>query len=618
MTQAPKASKRPKSHGVGGLLVFLFGAAAGVAAGVYWHQPISRQVREWTGAKTVEVPAPTGSASAPVEKQLWTCGMHPQVIQDHPGDCPICHMKLTPMDSGASAGGAGSSEAAGTITIDGAVQQNMALRTAQVVEGVLARSVRAPGTVVEPEPGSVDITLRVMGWIQTLYANTDGMAVKKGDPLFDLYSPDLRLAIEELIAARKSRDAIAEGDTTVRSMGESLVTAAEARLEVLGLTREQIADFGSMERAPATVTILSPVNGHVLDKAEVFTGSAVEAGQRVLRLGQREVMWLDARVPERFVGAIETGRKVVARVDAYAGRLFEGEVLFVHPHLDEMTRTALVRLALPNPDLLLRRGMYASVEFSAEPRPGVVLAPREAIIDSGESRVAFVVTEAGKFEPRKVEVGLTGDDGMVEIVSGLSAGERVVSSGQFLVDSESRLREAIQKFLSAGAGGVSKPRPTPPPTGAPTALTQADAEKVEAAAGAYLAIAEELGAEQAEETPVSVDALVAALGAVDAAGMPAPARRLGAEARKSAEAMKGLTIEKQREAFKALSVKMIALLEGVTPGPDAPQLFVVHCPMAPGDWVQRTEEVANPYYATEMKECGEVVRPIRGRGEDRK
>lgn len=626
------ASPAPTARrGRSGSFVFLLlFTAGGIYAGMRWHTTFERWLMPSAGGDTAAAASARESGKpADGNKRLWTCGMHPQVIQDHPGDCPICHMKLTPLvtgnDAGESSAGAGAGTA-GAVVIDPAVVQNMGVRTAVVTEGPLQQTVRATAILAEPEPGRRDINLRVSGWIQTLYANTDGMAVKKGDPLFDLYSPDLRLAIEELITARKSADRT--GQEAGGSLGQTsaaLIAASELRLQTLGLSAEQIAELGGMEHAPAVVTFLSPIDGHVVEKAMVYNGSAVMAGQLVLRLADRSTMWFEARVPEGSIGRVRVGQRAVARVNALPGQTFEGEVVFVHPHLDEMTRTALVRMAMPNPDGVLRSAMYAIADIDVGSADSVTLIPREAVIDTGEKQLVFVSTGKGRFEPRNVAIGLSGEQGLVEVRSGLKAGESVVSSGQFLIDSESRLREAIAKFLAQknaprAAPGPSSAAPTPPglaPTHstAPIALSPAAQARVDAIVSAYLVLAESLGAVQKDATPLKPGDLVAAIHALHAEVSGPEATRLVSEAAKAAESLMGKPIDRQREAFKSVSAAVIALIDAMPPSARvAESLFVLNCPMAKADWLQRKADVANPYYADDMKECGSVVRPVAPKG----
>ncbi len=572
------------------LLIALIGAVVG---GAYWHEPILRALGRGAPA----------ASEKPSAGQLWTCGMHPQVIQDHPGECPICHMKLTPMVGGA-AGGNDSTGAPGSVVIDPVVVQNMGVRTVPVTRGLLARHVRAAGSIVEPETGRTDISLRVSGWIEKLHAGTEGMVVRRGEPLFDLYSPDLRLAIEELIAARRAGGLDSTG--AMKGAGEALVGAARRRLQTLGLSADQIERMGALENAPEVVTISSPIDGVVVEKAGVYTGSAVVAGQMVMRLADRSTMWVEARVPEGMLGRVAIGQHAIVRVDALDGRAIGGEVVFVHPNLDEMTRTAIVRMGVPNPDGLLRSGMYGVVEIDAGSSAEVTIVPREAIIDSGESRIVFVSQGHGRFEPRRVTLGERGDGGMVEVESGLAPGEMVVASGQFLLDSESRLREAVAKFLTGA---------TEPPPASAGARREVDAsvssDVIDKVVAEYLGVVEPLGEEKPETPPARVDGLLGAIDALARRAEGADAGRLAAQARDAVGALRGQTTQRQRELLKPASAAIIAIVDAMAPSRAlASDLYVAHCPMVDAQWIQRSTTLANPYYAEDMKECGTIERAL--------
>ena len=594
--------------------------------------------------------------------QLWTCGMHPQVIQDHPGTCPICHMELTPLRTDADAEASSGERtvkywwdpmmnppyisdqpgkspmgmdlvpvyedevmAGPAVTIDPVVVQNMGVRTAPVERASIQQQIRAVGYLEEPEPLHRDVNLRVSGWIEKLYADTDGMPIEKGQPLFELYSPEIQVAVEELIAARKSLEAV--GDEQAKRVAQTLYQATARKLELWGLDKAQVEQLAKRDRAPGTVTFAAPIGGHLTEK-RVYEGAGVEAGMMVMRLADRNRMWVDAQVYEQQLPLVQIGAKARATVVSEPGKVLEGEVIFIHPHIDPMTRTALIRVQIPNEDYRLRQGMYATVDILAEPPPPAPVVPREAIIDTGTRQIAFVALGGGRFEPREVKLGLSGDDGLVQVLSGLAPGEQVVTSGQFLLDSESRLKEAIQKHLSAkrvGAQSAPPPAaqaqrhaPRPPetsavaPTAAPSGLL--DVPHVDEIAVAYLEVAQALGARQQADNPIGVDRLVdVARKSVEHATDEGKA--LAAAVLKAAEGMKGKPIADQRRAFQPLSDAVIALLERSPQSKAvANELYVVHCPMAfddaGADWVQSVPQVANPYYATQMKSCGEVTRTI--------
>ncbi|MFN2427392.1 MAG: efflux RND transporter periplasmic adaptor subunit [Candidatus Binatia bacterium] len=406
---------------------------------------------------SVAIAEDNGAAKPSAGAQLWTCGMHPQVIQDHPGECPICHMELTPLGNEASE----ASSAGSVVHIDPVVVQNMGVRTARAVEGPLRREVRVAGFVEEAQPLIHDVSLRVSGWIRRLHAHTEGLHVKRGDPLFELYSPDIQVAAEELIALRKRRES-SPGDSTL----QQLWRATMRKLSLMGLDDSEVARLAGMDRAPDSVTFRSPLSGEVTEKP-VVEGSAVAVGEKVLRIVDHSTVWIDASVYEQDIALVSIGQQAEARVAAHADRTYTGEVVFIHPHLDETTRTASVRMAVVNPSLELRPGMFATVVLTGELAPSAVLVPSESVIDTGDRQVTFVVGEkAGHFEPRRVKTGWTAEGGNVQILEGLVAGEEVVVSGQFLLDAESRLQDALRKFIAQRSSPGSPQGAAPTPSGA--------------------------------------------------------------------------------------------------------------------------------------------------------
>ena len=587
-----------KGRGLGVAAALVVVAALALAAGVRWHGRIAPMLG-WA--------ADPAKPAADGRKQLWTCSMHPQVIREEPGLCPICHMQLTPLKT-EPAGGA---HADHEVVIDPAVVQNMGVRTETVGLGVLDSGVEAVGTLMEREPDLVDINLRVSGWIEHLYANTDGMEVRKGEPLFDLYSPDLSQAIEELIAARRESERASQAGEEVRQIAGSLREAARAKLLRLGLAAAEIEALGALDVAPRIVTFVSPRSGHVRDKMNLDNGSEVKVGQRVLRIVDPSVLWVEARVYERDLGRIRIGQRAEARIDAYPGETFTGLVSFIHPHLDETTRAGVVRINVANEISKLREGMFASVRIRTDPGPEALLAPREAVIDTGERRIVFVALGDGRFEPRLVSVGVESGDGRVQILRGLSPGDHVVVSGQFLLDSESRLREAVRKFAPGPAPTSTAPSPVP---AAPAPL--AFLSRLDAVFSSYLAMSQALGKVQESTDPLDPAGLVAAARALQGAAAAEQDRSLAAAVQAAAQALAGQKLDEQRERFKPLGVAMLHLAEARPPTTRvAPQLYHMHCPMAPGDWLQVSDAIANPFYPEDMKECGEIVKMIPARAE---
>ncbi len=527
-------------------------------------------------------------ASGAAEKQeLWTCSMHPQVLQDHPGMCPICHMELTPLRSRSH--GAADSSHAGNITIDPVVTQNMGIRTTLAREGEVRRSVRAAGTLDEAEPNLRDVSARVSGWVSKLHANAEGVHVRRGEPLLELTSPEIQVAVDELIATRE---------------GDSLHAMARRKLALFGVDEEEIDRLAALDRAPSSFVLRSPIAGDVVEKL-VVEGASVAPGDRLFRVVDHGTLWLEARVFERDLPFVKMGAAARAEVASRPGESFAGRVLFIHPHVDVSTRAAMVRLVVPNASRALKPGMEANVEIEGEAVGSSVLAPREAILDTGTRQVAFVAMGEGRFEPRVVRMGLEGEDGWVQVLDGIAAGEAVVTSGQFLLDSESRVREAIEKYRPGSAPGSTDTAVSP------KAAMRAASPHGDAILEEYLRIAGTLGAVETKAEPVDPGQLANAAHELAAEEERGDGAMLARRVERAAKALAKKSLAEQRELFKELSDAVIAFAQARPPSRDVTaQLYVMRCPMAPGRWLQREEKLANPYYATSMKQCGSIVATI--------
>jgi len=373
-------------------------------------------------------------------KTLYTCGMHPQVIQDHPGNCPICGMKLTPIRSGAGTdtNAAGSS----AIAVDAATRQNMNLRTATVEAGPLRKTIRTVGTIDYNETAMADVTTRYKGWIEKLDVDATGQLVHRGDPLFEVYSPELYEAQVEFLQAvtnsfKKFKSVIAAKQEAIRNLKNFDVTDA------------QIAEIETNRHVLRTLAMPAPLSGFVIEK-DAVAGQMVDAGIRLYRIADLGIVWVLAEIYEQDLPFVQLGQEAVVKVPAFPDREFRGRVTFIYPTVDEKTRTARVRLEFENPGYFLKPGMFVSAQIQAELADSAVLVPDSAVLRSGEKNTVFVALNGGKFEARDVALGVEGSDDLVQVLSGLKAGERIVTSGQFLLDSESQLREAIDKMRGPG------------------------------------------------------------------------------------------------------------------------------------------------------------------------
>lgn len=368
--------------------------------------------------------------SAQAAKQLYTCGMHPQIIRDQPGDCPICGMKLQPIL------GDGAAAADTSIQIDAATVQRMNLKTATVRRGPAAREIRTVGAVAYNEESLRDITTKYEGWLEKLFVNATWTAVKTGEPLFEIYSPELHGAALNYLAARRAE----------RAEPGPLTRAAEQRLRLMDIPADEIAALERDGAAPRTRVFPAPVDGVVIEKMGV-AGQMMKPGERIYRLADLASVWVIAQIYESDLPFVHEGQAVTVRTSYGARREFPATIARLLPQVDEQTRAVAARIVVANPDGFLRPGMYTDVHFTAEVAASAVLVPESAVLRSGERNTVFVARDGGRFEPREVTLGVRSQGGDYEVRSGLAAGERVVTSGQFMLDSESQLREAIQKMI---------------------------------------------------------------------------------------------------------------------------------------------------------------------------
>ena len=392
-------------------------------------------------------------AAAPTE-QLYTCGMHPQVIQNRPGNCPICGMKLTPMlrDSANST----------TIKIDSATVQNMNFRSDTVKRGAVSRTIRTVSSVDFDETHLTDVSAKFKGWIEKLHADTTGQQVHRGEPLFDVYSPELYDAqIEYLTATWLKPEAL--------SVTGSPKTNAMLRLKFVGFSDEQIEELKNSRKPQRTVTLRSPADGFITEKM-VVQGQSVDEGMKLFRIADLGTVWVQAQIYEQDLSFLSLGQEAEVSLSYMPDRKFRGRVTYIYPTVDEKTRTAKVRMEFHNPGYLLKPGMFATVELRAELATDALLVPDSAVLRSGEKNTVFVALEGGKFDPRVVTLGARGEGNVYQVLSGLNEGERVVTSGQFVLDSESQLREAVQKMINPNAPSSAAVTPaTTTPGPAPVA-----------------------------------------------------------------------------------------------------------------------------------------------------
>jgi len=420
-------------------------------------------------------------------KQLWTCGMHPQIVQDHPGTCPICGMNLVPMRASGGAQAPGerkvlfyrnpmtptitspvpakdemgmdyvpvyedaASVAAGggpTVTIDPAVVQNMNVLTQVAERGDLTREIRTVGYLEYDQQKMVTVTTKYPGWVEHVYVNYVGEPVHKGQPLFEIYSPELVQTQQDLLSAREFAKRMEGAPEEARRRSEDLVEAARKRLAYWDINPAQIEELEKTGKVFRTLTVNTPSAGVVMLRMPGLEGMAVRPGMEVYHIADLSTLWLSVEAFEDQIAWLRIGSEAEVSLSYFPGETFTGRVRYIEPQVNEKTRTVPLKLEVPNSRGRLRAGMYATVRFRPVVARDAVLAPTLAVLRTGQRNMLVVAEGEGRFTPREVELGAEGD-GRVAVTSGLEAGERVVTSAQFLIDSESNLREAVQKLLAA-------------------------------------------------------------------------------------------------------------------------------------------------------------------------
>jgi Cu(I)/Ag(I) efflux system membrane fusion protein/cobalt-zinc-cadmium efflux system membrane fusion protein len=407
------------------------------------------------------VPKPGGehaddSVSSVGEARLWTCGMHPEVIQDEPGSCPICHMDLVPLRHEATpappAGGGT------TVIIDPAVVQNMNVLTAVAEKGELTREIRTVGYLEYDQQKMVSVTTKYPGWIEKVFVNYVGEPVGKGRPLFEIYSPELVQTEQDLLSAIEFARRMEGATEDAHRRALDLVEASRQRLRYWDVTEEQIRRLEETGKVFRTLTVVAPAGGVVMMRMPGLEGRAVKPGMELFHIANMSSLWLSVEAFENQIRWLGVGSVAEVSLSYFPGETFTGRVRFIEPQINEATRTVPLKLEVPNRDGRLRAGMYATVRFQPVVAEDAVQVPAPAVLRTGQRNLVVVAEGGGRFTPREVRLGAEGD-GRVEVLSGLRPGERVVTSAQFLIDSESNLREAVQKLLAARSAGSESPPP---------------------------------------------------------------------------------------------------------------------------------------------------------------
>ena len=479
---------------------FVFGFV--LASFIFWNPFGISFLPTGTEERAHEEETPTVDAAE--ETQLWTCPMHPQVLEKEAGLCPICNMKLVPVATKESPApkaaaktkgkkdrqvkywqapmdptyisdrpgkspmgmdlvpvyadeGAETGSQEGVVKIDPAIVQQIGVRTEPVRVGELRNVVRTVGILDYNEKNIFWVNTKFDGWIEKVYVNYIGEKVRRGQRLFEIYSPELVSTQEEYLTAMNYLDKMKEaGSQEAVRQAEALMAATQKRLTYWDITEEQIERLRRSGEVAKTLTVVSPAKGAVIEKMDTaLEGMYVKRGMNLYKIADLFTVWVHADVYESQLKWVRPGLEAKIKLQYYPGEEFYGKVLYLYPFVTEKTRTMKACIEVKNPNGRLQPGMYAEVRINPVVSPLAVLIPEDAVIQTGERNVVFVALGEGRFLPKQVELGLKGEDGFYEVREGLKGGEEVVVSAQFLLDSESRLQEFIRKLMAAS--GDEKP-----------------------------------------------------------------------------------------------------------------------------------------------------------------
>jgi Cu(I)/Ag(I) efflux system membrane fusion protein/cobalt-zinc-cadmium efflux system membrane fusion protein len=331
----------------------------------------------------------------------------------------------------------------------------MGVRTAPVERRDISRTVRTVGLVTYEESRQYSINSKIEGWIERLHVNQTGQMVRKGQPLLEIYSPELVAAQQEYLLALENSGRLAQSPfPEIAASGRRLLDAARTRLGYWDISEQQVRELENSRQLRKTLTLYSAYGGIVTEK-KVFEGMRVMAGEELLQISDISRVWVNADIYEYELPWIKVGQAAAVDIPFVVGKTLEGKITYIYPYLQNETRTVKARIELPNPGLELKPDMYANVRIETQPARDILAIPDHAVLNSGKGQTVFVALGEGRFEPRAVTTGVGNDEGYIQILSGLSEGERVVTAAQFMLDSESKLREAIQKMLEPKEPGAA-------------------------------------------------------------------------------------------------------------------------------------------------------------------
>jgi Cu(I)/Ag(I) efflux system membrane fusion protein len=584
---------------------------------VVWLASRGQEKAAPPGVAGLQKEAPAGKAEKKRKIKYWVAPMDPTYIRDKPGKSPM-GMDLVPVYED------GEASAEGVVSIDPVTVQNIGVRTTRVIRGPLIAEVRTVGHVTYDEEMVQHVHTKVQGWVEELFVNTTGQEVRKGEKLLTIYSPELVATQEEYLQAlRYARQTEKSKFKDIASGGEALIDATRTRLLLMDIQPAQIQALEKRGQVQKTTVLHSPATGVVIDK-KVLAGMEVNPGMDLYTIADLSRVWILASIYEYELPFVKNGQEAEITLPYEPGVVYKGRVSFIYPYLSAATRTIQVRIEFTNPRLLLKPDMYVNVVIKSKVAGDVLQIPSDAVIRTGTRNIVITALGEGNFLPKEVTLGPQGQ-GMVEIRSGLVEGETVVTSGQFLIDSESNLKQAVTKMEEVPSSAA--PAGTPAKAGTPAAKPAAAAGKtgetppldvhpereqkrlISAITDTYLKVHDALIADATDRVTSNAKTLSDLVYRLQLSDPRGELDQLTAPMAKSMEGLLSGDLKKARDAFASMSDALAAYIKG--PGREeahAAGIRIFHCPMRKAPWLQKGAAVQNPYLGKDMILCGTEIK----------
>ncbi|MEJ2695740.1 MAG: efflux RND transporter periplasmic adaptor subunit [Candidatus Sulfobium sp.] len=567
------------------------------------------------GGKKKDTPVTTAKKEAVEGKtkkkrkiKYWVAPMNPNYISSKPGKSPM-GMDLVPVYEGEN-------EEEGVVKIDPVTVQDIGVKTTEVRQGPLIATVRTVGQVTYNEKLVQHIHTKVSGWVEDLFVNTTGQEVSRGEERLSIYSPELVATQQEYLQAlRYETQTSTSAFSDVASGGKALVDATRRRLLYMDIDPAQIEALEKRGTIQKAMILRSPTHGIVIDK-KVLAGMKVTPGMELYTIADISNIWVMGSIYEYELPFIRTGQEAEITLPYEPGVVYKGRVSFIYPYLQAATRTVQIRMDFKNPGFRLKPDMYVNVAITTKVGENVLQVPDNAVIRTGTKNIVIIALGGGKFMPRDVVLGAEGQ-GVVEIKSGLTKGEKVVTSAQFLIDSESNLKEALNKMVEArkASGKKEAPKATPgemKETGkeAPQARTPEDQKQIMSeVTDAYMKIHGALVAESPAGVKTYAESLADAAKKLKAQNTEGSVKDVVETVDQVLPGLLSGEIGEAKASFAVLSRAMVKYVQG--PGRQeahAQGVKIFYCPMKKESWLQTGSSVQNPFLDKDMLVCGNEIK----------